>query len=66
MLNGAYYEQEFWKREWGYVALMQLFSMLFAVIFLILFYHVFAHLLGIHTAVRELARPIHSSAGRKS
>lgn len=53
MLQGAYYEQEYWKREWSYVLLMQLFSTLFAVIFLILFYHAFAHLLGIHTLVRS-------------
>lgn len=52
MLPGPYYEQEHWKREWGYVALLQLFSLFFAVLFLILFYHAFAHLIGIHTPVR--------------
>lgn len=51
MLQGAYYEQEYWKREWSYVLLMQLISTLFAVIFLVLLYHAFAHLLGIHTPV---------------
>lgn len=55
MLKGAYYEQEYWKREWSYVFLTPLFSTLFAVLFLILFYHTFAHLLGIHTPVRFLS-----------
>jgi hypothetical protein len=49
---GAYYEEEHWKREWTYVALMPIASAFYAVVFLILGYHAVVQLLKVDPTVR--------------
>ncbi|DBA01669.1 TPA: hypothetical protein N0F65_010320 [Lagenidium giganteum] len=46
-LLGDYYEEEHWKREWGYAVALPLFSLGFGIFFFIIFNHVFVQALGI-------------------
>lgn len=49
-LRGDYYEEEHWRREWSYVALLPLLSLCCGTIVAVLFYHVFVQLLNIQMA----------------
>ncbi|TMW56293.1 hypothetical protein Poli38472_008941 [Pythium oligandrum] len=50
VLEGEYYEDDNWKREWSYVMFVPFITNLFGVVLLILFYHLFVELLHVQTA----------------
>ncbi|KAJ0403567.1 hypothetical protein P43SY_009015 [Pythium insidiosum] len=47
VLEGDYYEEGQWKREWSYAVFVPFMTLLFGVVCLILFYHLFVDLFGV-------------------